>query len=337
MDKDDFELNGGQNLAQLLTGFPQQLRKRGRPSELAGSELLSIRDRYVQALENEWGTIGWDLFTAKSLADVRMAFAPINSQNSLYYRVDCFTRDPHNRAVEADDLRKLRRQLQENSGECRLAIDSETFCRERLERLAGALQQCSSPEQTEYVRGEQTIRQKLLDTARQNVEAARKTEDSIRRELESKEARFAQDEVLDFVCSGRYSFIPLNLANAIAGLPFMGWRQSMKRSLSEQCRVANSVAFRTFRLIDAAVRSCRSEHKELALGIRDWLQRSQKSSYELEQLRRNWYYLRQSIEFCLAQKHHPKATSFRVTAHYQKRISVRSNLDLLLEEEMQIK
>ena len=93
-----------------------------------------------------------------------------------------------------------------------------------MERLTGALDQCTSPEQTEFVRAEQTSRKKLFDLAQEEIDSVRKLEQSFRAELESKEARFAQDEVLDFLRSGRYSFTPLHLANAIAGLPFVASR-----------------------------------------------------------------------------------------------------------------
>jgi len=125
--------------AQLLTGFSHDTKTRGRPSELHDSELFSIRDRYVQTLENEWGDIRWDLSRAKSLADVRLALASVNSQYCLYYRADCFSREPSKGVVEADGLRQLRRRLQETTNKHRLALEDERSCRDRVERLTGAL------------------------------------------------------------------------------------------------------------------------------------------------------------------------------------------------------
>ncbi len=62
----------------------------------------------------------------------------------------------------------------------------------------------------------------LLD----NTTKAREDADRI---LLQREKTFAAAEVFEFLRSGRYRLSPEALADAVAGLPFTGWRQSIKR------------------------------------------------------------------------------------------------------------
>ena len=57
--------------------------------------------------------------------------------------------------------------------------------------------------------------------------------------LRDLEAPFARQELFRFLKSKRYEVTPLALANAAAGLPYMGWRHSMRKNAEVQSIAAN--------------------------------------------------------------------------------------------------
>lgn len=65
----------------------------------------------------------------------------------------------------------------------------------------------------------------------------------IEKEVKEVEAHFAQTELLRFVLSERYVFVPLNFANAAAGLPHMGWRRSFLLCSRTECSAKTSINY----------------------------------------------------------------------------------------------
>jgi hypothetical protein len=71
--------------------------------------------------------------------------------------------------------------------------------------------------------------------------------------LEISEAYFCQSELLDFIGSGRYRLVPLNFAHAMAGLPYMRWRQSFKRCQRISRNITETIRYEQFKLIRRAI------------------------------------------------------------------------------------
>jgi len=78
-----------------------------------------------------------------------------------------------------------------------------------------------------------------------------RTLDRIRGQLEVQirdlEPSFARHELFRFLKSKRYEITPESLANATAGLPYMGWRQSMRRCKERKSLIANGGLSRSSR------------------------------------------------------------------------------------------
>ena len=53
--------------------------------------------------------------------------------------------------------------------------------------------------------------------------------ESLRAKLKNLEACYAEIEVFKLIQSRNYRLTPQTFANAMAGLPYIGWRQSLKR------------------------------------------------------------------------------------------------------------
>jgi hypothetical protein len=83
--------------------------------------------------------------------------------------------------------------------------------------------------------------QRLRDFARQQQELWDR--------LRGLEAVFARQQIFRFCKSKRYELNPLNLANAAAGLPYIGWRQSTRRSITHPSVAANGLDYQIFKAI----------------------------------------------------------------------------------------
>src|SRR5262249_42422831 len=141
-----------------------------------------------------------------------------------------------------------------------------------------------------------------------------------------------QTELLRFILSRRYSFTPLNIANAMAGLPYMQWRQSSKRCGRMQCPIVGGSSYQLFRMLDKVNRAS-SSAEGILNAVENRLQNSPKPDYIAADLRRNWYYLRAAINAVVEQRPHPHSIPFRILSEYQRRMQSRTSIDLVLEEE----
>jgi hypothetical protein len=151
-------------------------------------------------------------------------------------------------------------------------------------------------------------------------------------QLADEEAHFAQLELLRFILSLRYSLIPINFANAMAGLPYMGWRQSFKRCRGRECQTVNGIAYRTFRIIQTAVSRSVDSSESLVDSIRTFLKKAKAEVGFISELKKNWYYLRRAIEDSIAYNPPHDALPYRIAAEYQRISCSKTAVDVILEE-----
>ena len=158
-------------------------------------------------------------------------------------------------------------------------------------------------------------------------EAARAVEkyrllDESQRELERQirdlEPTFARQELFRFVKSKRYEINPEYLSNAAAGLPYMGWRQSMRRCQKRKSRVANGGAIQAFKAIRYLVGiAVEKSEKPLVAHFRTNIP-SLPSRYKLPktEFAEKWLYLERAIRKACRSKPHPKFLHFEITERY---------------------
>jgi len=125
----------------------------------------------------------------------------------------------------------------------------------------------------------------------------------LNRLLGSVQAGFARRQLLEFCTANRYALNPRGAANALAGSPMIGYRQSAKRC-SNFTKETGGLRYRVFQAIEHIVRACGSED-DFAERARVWLEKrhSSKSQGVLE-LQRNWWHFRSAIETVLQEKNY---------------------------------
>jgi len=164
------------------------------------------------------------------------------------------------------------------------------------------------------------------------------SEKRLKARLKSLEGSFARQELMRFIRSRRYEVTPVNLANAIAGIPHMGWRQSMRRNVNTPPTTQNGLAYQVFKAIRYTVGTLNGKtEKHLVKSFRESIQLLP-SRYKLpqEEFAKNWLYLERAIRQSLRTKPPRKALPFEITKRYFLQIQSQSHLDIILAEQAQI-
>jgi len=168
--------------------------------------------------------------------------------------------------------------------------------------------------------------------------ALAKKEKQLRERLIQLEASFARQELFNFLKSPRYTLTPLNLANAVAGLPYMGWRRSVSRSKKAPSKIANGTMYQIFKAIRYLVTNAnRNSENELIMSFHDGIL-SLPSRYQLPktELAKNWFSLRRAIRQAYRNDPLPKALICEIAKRYFKLIHSQTHVEMVLTEQFKL-
>lgn len=195
----------------------------GRPT-LEDHWLRANRDSLVDMLSCWWAEVGWQLTRATTREELGAALRPLKEHSNRHLISRLLL--PSSDAATAEDIRGERRVYGE-------AISNiyEADSRERrgsdLVREAEYAQSQVGPEDKDAAKTvalQLSKRKAEWETAKREVERSRVAQQTLQEKLDRMEAGYAQGELLMFIekrfIKGRYARNPLNLANAMAGLPY---------------------------------------------------------------------------------------------------------------------
>lgn len=339
-DSIDSEINNqAEKILNLFT--PGQSKpSRGRPIAIEDGSLIGAREHLVWLFEQTWADVGEHLPWIKKPADVlevvRVWDNPNLATGSSYIAKTLF------RSSSIPATQKWLHATRLHLGKLNEAIshgyETQEKCQRDLDTAQRALGDHLSEADKAKVLDQISRRGQKLAVAKAEFEALQKKAQELREKLLDGEAGFARAEFVRFCRSNRYRLTPLNLANALAGLPHIGWRQSAARCRKHPSTQENGQSIQIFKAIQRIVRSC-VRRSDLIKHAETWLRdRKTKKSLGPAELRKKWYYLRWSLKTVLEAE--PRVSSrslpFAITREYWKRTSRPSNVDALFEEEERI-
>ena len=313
---------------------------RGRPIAIDDETLRDAREHLVWLFEQTWSDVGEHLPWIKKPADVLEAVRIWDNPNlatgSHYIAKSLFR--PSSIPATQNWLNATRLELGKLTEALRHAYDTQEKRQRDLDTAQRALGDHLSEADKAKVLDQISRRGQKLSEAKTEYEVLQKKERALQDKLSDGEAGFARAEFVRFCRSNRYRLTPLNIANALAGLPYIGWRQSATRCRKHPSAGENGQSIQIFRTIEHIVRSCvrRSDLiKHAETSLRD---RKKKKSLGVTELRKKWYYLRWSIKTVLETEPRVSTRSlpFAITKEYWKRTNRPSNVDALFEEEERI-
>ena len=304
------------------------------PNYIHDLSLKGYRDRLLWLLEKTWPEVGLTLQTAKKPED--LCYPSMWGEQRSIPVVEALLHLPKRlRRTDADGLHKMRNGISLIDDSIKNAYEDEKECKERLEIVEVAFTQEITADQRTLLSEKREERlQKLADAT-----AQRAVWDDRRREavadLKDCEAHFARTEVIKFRKNRRYTKNPLNTANAFAGLPFIGWRQSVKRCQTWEAHVDGT----TTKLLRVVSRIVESWNQNVALKMHadNWLRQGHCYHPAAQaELRKEFFYFRRAIDEVSNSNQRRKLLPYLVISEYQRRISNRSPVDRLFEEEERI-
>jgi hypothetical protein len=311
--------------------------RRGRPTGLSDAQLHNRRDQFVQIFEGGWVDIYRELQRCKKPDDLIRIFTLIaNPQTWWHEPLSIFCRSSSESASGAT-LRRLRTELRAVVEPLYRAEQSKRQAKEQLDQASWALAQAHGSNRRMVKRARKKKRKEAWK-AEVPYRPLAKKEKQLRERLKQLEASFARQELFSFLKSPRYTLTPLNLANAVAGLPHMGWRRSVTRCKKASSKIGNGTMFQIFKAMRYLVTSAnRKSENELVTSIHDGILLLP-SRYQLPkaELAKNWFSLRRAIREAYRVAPLPKALICEITKRYFKLICSQSQVEVALTEQFKL-
>jgi len=319
------ELVGEQNLSKPLTAIRDERRRRGRPFSLPDAELWKRRDQFAHMLGRFWGVVGWELQQAKRLEDIESVFAQLIKFSDELRPFLCAP----THTADGIQLRLRRKEVDECSQKLNAVSGILEEQRRALQIAETALRQCRGTEKETRGQAELQLRAHRFQAIEEEHRRIAGECERVHRCLEHEEGYFAQSELLDFIRSGRYSPTPENFAGAMAGLPFMSWRQSAIRC-AQKPYGADSVAYEQFKAIETALKI--EGRGDATARIYAWLATQKSAAHAVAELKKNWYFLRCAIVHVQEMRQHPRSIPYRIIAQYQHNIQSFAAVDAVFAD-----
>ena len=313
----DFMNNGAEN---LLASAPERESKprRGRPESIDVGRLWGAREALLGLFEATWHEIGSDLPYLKSPEEVLTALSPWESRRHHHYVVQTLLR-PSTIRAGSKQLRVLRLRLGEVTSRIRDAYEALGKCTELFEKAFRIPTAGCTENQREVIFDK--IKERAIALARAGAEylELQSRQAQMTEHLLDSEASFARAEFVRFCRSDRYRLKPLSTANAIAGLPFITWRQSTKRCRQMKRTSVKGQTYEIFEIIQRIVNS-NTRRSQLVSHAERYLRKARSNEWDgIAELRKNWYYLNRAIRTCLDQPTRSPKLPYVIATEYWKR------------------
>ena len=258
-----------ESLREYLDAFPPEsaYNKGGRPT-VTDDSLAFSRNQWCFFFETCWPEVGWPLLQIRkrkgsTLKNVQNVFKKVDDK-ALCGHANAFLRgEPQHTTVAA--LRKQRIA----STKLRYELEDMKRAHPELERACAeaksAIEQATETNKS-AIQLEAANRRRLLDRNARKIKAQTTKYLALESTLRNQETFLYCSELLDFLRGRRRALKPINLANALAGVPHMRWRQSNERcsKISEDAGVQHPYAI--FQLIARVSRRIGERRGELSVA-----------------------------------------------------------------------
>ncbi len=318
--------------------FVSEKPKRGRPTINDGF-LEGARRQWASLLEESRPEIGWRLLQirknpASTIEDVRKAFQPVKEKPHNPGLAQGFYRPTFKTATPAE-VHRNRVQVGELQGEL-VHVQRKLADAERSVSEIDSALRTATAEQVSLVQHEIAQRKQMLLQLQNEFNLLTTQEKNLSIETSDQEAYVYASELLDFLHShGRYAVNPVSVANALAGLPMMGWRQSHLRC-SRMPLQQSRLHYLVLEVILDLWKRRQGESKEyLTEFFKTQLPKlPTKLDYTRTFLLESFYDLRLAIEECLQIKHEDGEVPYLLTSTLMRNNrSQKSTLEKMVAEQ----
>jgi hypothetical protein len=205
--------------------------KRGRPTT-PDNLLSATRNDWVAVLEDFWPEIGWRMRQIRAkrkatIEDVRKLFELAARNIPRFDLAVSFYNGSVEPATPTEILRNRKRAENLDAQILHTQAKDDELQRKYHEAKI-ALDQCSAANRGK-IQTAATKRQLDLTKVKDDLKELQAQRTALEQKLLDQGAYVKRSELLEFLHSHRYAIYPRNVADAVAGLPGMKWRQSYTR------------------------------------------------------------------------------------------------------------
>jgi hypothetical protein len=254
-----------------------------------------------------WAAIGWKLGNIRlarkqpNLVAVRKAVYALRGVRDHY--VLTYVLWPTPKASTDKEIRHARRQLSnavQGSREAENALKRHQLSWQESAQAVAIATQRNQLTQKAAAQKEHRKRTAELRQSKKALSAAMSERESWQKDLQDREGFFTQREMLDFLSRKRYALTPRNLAGALAGTPYLRWRQSINRREKVQCDMAVSINHQAFLAVSWVLdRSRPRRTSDAVLFFKNTIPKLPKCHVRARSfLIENWHHLRGAVEDC---------------------------------------
>ena len=309
--------NANQELA-LDTVFAEPAKpRRGPRMNLSDPQLHTRRDQLLQLFEGDWGRLGRELQQCKQASDLIRIFSPLlNTYASEVISIFCC---PSDEVASGRSLKKIRQELRTLGQPSYDLEESKRIVHDQLQEIARAE---ATKKKRRIVLREQKKQRKQASKTEQEWRELSTRERNLKSHLQRQEASFARQEIFRFLTSGRYELNPLSFANAVANLPYSGWRQSMKRNTKSRSKIVNGSRMRIFKAIRFLSESANKQsEKDIVSVFRAGIPLlPSRHSLARTDLAKNWFFLERAMRQSRKKTQDPTLRHFPITELYFKNL-----------------
>jgi hypothetical protein len=310
--------------------------KKGRPT-IPDNFLLGSRNAWLFFFEESWPEIGWWLLEIRNqenstIENVRKAFAPVEGRHNCGLATVFLQGSPQpvdgkelraNRIRNSrfqDEIRKMQPLRLELQRECDSA---KTVLKEATKEDKKAIKAVLKASKARLFRLEEKLHQAEYESK------------ALDKKVRDQETYWYCSQLLDFLRKRRYTAEPFNLANALAGLPQMGWRESFVRCSKMPRSFFVRFPYRTFQVISRIWRCRPKDLKDTPMEFfrEQILKLPRKDDGIRDSLCQAWRDLRLAIEDCWRQEHRNDFMPYAITSAFiGNRSRSKTASDLILDK-----
>jgi hypothetical protein len=310
--------------------------RRGRLPALDPAELRHRRDQLQGIFETHWPIVGWNLQRARRPLHITDALRPLAGLKHPIIELlllDSFKKPmPDGFLLVRQERKRLYGQLAEAQNKVSEANTKVTEARSAFEQahnwfaaardsytLARKKKKPTTSfrkDREKWLRRREFMQTELSSREKNVIEYTEKNE-GIEKEIKEIEAHFAQAELLRFVLSERYVFVPINFANAAAGLPHMGWRRSFLLCSRKECSAEPSINYLTFDAVKIILEGASpTRGEEAASEIRRQISKGGRFKSVREYLGEDWPALEQAVLAVWNSSVHAGARPYEIASRF---------------------
>jgi hypothetical protein len=317
-------------------------RSKGGRRTIADNFLLGGRNAWLSFFEQCWHEVGWSLLEIRkhrtsTIEEIQKVLEPVRGKPNCYL-ADCFLRGSP-QAVEAKELRTNRIKNSHLHDEIREMRSERREMEFSCAHAENALKEAGEQDK-ETIEVEAKKRKGCLLELDENLLRAENESNDLDEKVQNQETYRYCLQLLDFLCKGKYAVKPFPLANALAGSPQMGWRQSLARCSKMP---KSSFVQYPYGVFEAISRIWESKSQDSQLTATEFfraelLKLHKKSGDAYIYLCDGWRDLRWAIEEeCSKAEHRGDFMPYAITRAFVKnRSRAKTPADLILDEHEKI-